>query len=350
MRFNLLSLLVSLLLSIVVYGSACNSGYIIPTKSPPLEPAPIICWGDNDYNQLDLPYTDAAFIDSSLGWKTGCGVDGSNKVWCWGNNEDGQITIPANTRLKSISVGYQYNVCGLDLSDKPKCFGANTKSIVQNTPNVAMSHVSVGNSAACGIRVSDNKPVCWGNDEVNQISNAPDVELIAISAGYYVTCGITTTQSLHCWGDASSWDLIGDMPLTGTYTSVSVGLYVACAITNSSDAVCWGRSDTSQLAVVGGTYHSVEAGWGLTTCGLMASPSTNAIVCWGKAFYNIKGGVPSNVTYNTLVGIGKKAACGLIRDECTQCWPGTYKLNDSVCEPCAAGEYILVEIIIVILI
>jgi len=232
----------------------------------------VVCWGQNDYNQLAAAA--GAYTQVSAGLDHACAIRASDAaIVCWGSNGAGERVPPAG----------------------------------------AFSQVSAGNSFGCAIRSSDGSLACWGANSSNQTA-APAGAYTKVSAGILHSCAIRADNSnLRCWG-FNSWGQSN--PPTGAFTQVSAGEQHACGIRAGTGAVaCWGSTYYGQSAAPAGVYTSVGAGWS-HSCAIRASDG--AAVCWG----NFRGGLtqPPAGAYRE-VSVGSSNACAVRQsDNALVCW------------------------------
>ena len=189
--------------------------------------------------------------------------------------------------------------------------------------------LSLGSMHSCAL-LDTGQARCWGYSGSGQLgygdtetvgddeepASLGDVDvgatLVAIAAGSYHTCGLSSTQGVHCWGEADFGQLgygntteIGDDEPPATVGPVPVGLPAAfvaagrrhtCVVTTLGTVRCWGQGSFGRLGYgdtdsvgtsdtpadagdvdVGGTVVEVAAGYD-HTCALLDDGSVR---CWG---------------------------------------------------------------------
>jgi len=66
-----------------------------------------VCWGDNNFNQLDAPAT-TGFVTIDAGWNHTCATTDDFETVCWGLADNGRLDVPTD-ELPAVFVvgGYQ---------------------------------------------------------------------------------------------------------------------------------------------------------------------------------------------------------------------------------------------------
>lgn len=75
----------------------------------------VLCWGENSYNQLELPNEIKNSLNNSivkLGWDHRCAVKSVYYLSCIGNNTSGQIDILDENKegIRELALGFR-NTC-----------------------------------------------------------------------------------------------------------------------------------------------------------------------------------------------------------------------------------------------
>ena len=311
--------------SIRVILASTNSGAVIGSN----QEAQKIITDDDSGSQLSGQMV-------SAGGAHTCAILSGGVLKCWGYNSNGQIgdgstadnsvpsEIDSGTGYKKVTTG-QWHTCGITVADKVKCWGAGNQG-------------QIGNGSTSS---SNSVPVAI--DTATSYSE--------ISAGYQFTCGITTTGVLKCWGDNTSYGMLGDGTTTdrlvptvidsGTsYSRVATGQDHTCAITTTGVLKCWGRNNyskvgdgttTTRLTPViidsGVSYAEISLGQ-FHTCGVT---TTGVLKCWGD---NSRGQIgdgsfvspvstpkiiDSGVSYSQ-VDLGTSHSCAIKADGGLMCW------------------------------
>ncbi|HHO54700.1 MAG TPA: hypothetical protein ENK18_28470 [Deltaproteobacteria bacterium] len=83
----------------------------------------IECWGDNSYNQLDVP-TGGYWIQIAAGSYHTCALDVDHRVTCWGDDQWGQSSPPVSGPFVSIGAGPFSSVGHHEDNQGSLCWGA----------------------------------------------------------------------------------------------------------------------------------------------------------------------------------------------------------------------------------
>jgi len=65
----------------------------------------IVCWGDNEYGQLNVPAGLGKVVALSVGSNHACAIDSNSRLWCWGLNKSKECDVPAEFNFDIVSVG-----------------------------------------------------------------------------------------------------------------------------------------------------------------------------------------------------------------------------------------------------
>jgi len=110
--------------------AATGGGGPVPTgRGPPVEGdaiGAILCWGNNDFAQLDppalSPHDGSRWVSVSAGHSFTCGVTDVGAVKCWGHLALGLSKLPLGVKWESVSAGY-YHACGYGREGTLHCWG-----------------------------------------------------------------------------------------------------------------------------------------------------------------------------------------------------------------------------------
>ena len=236
----------------------------------------VVCWGDNEYGQTNVPALTNPTYVSAGGSRSGahtCAVAGRGVV-CWGDNEYGQTNVPALTKPTLVDVG-EVNSCALD-DESVVCWGGNDYG-QSNVPRLnAPTRVSAGKDHACAI--DNTGVVCWGYNSYGQATPPSLDNPKQVSAGSQHTCALHDT-GVVCWGRGAYGRI--DVPSLRNPIMVSAGTDHSCAL-DDTGVVCWGRKARGKTtppelnkpsSVVVGNEHS-------------CATDVTGVVCWGHDGYN----------------------------------------------------------------
>lgn len=83
----------------------------------------IECWGDDSYNQLDVP-SEGSWIQIVAGAYHTCALDTDHNVTCWGDDQWGQSSPPISGPFVSIGAGPFSSVGHYEDNQGSLCWGS----------------------------------------------------------------------------------------------------------------------------------------------------------------------------------------------------------------------------------
>lgn len=200
----------------------------------------VVCWGDNAFNQTDVPADLAKVLSMSTGDYHTCSL-GEDGVRCWGANLFSQSDVPELTAVKKIVTGSAFS-CTLLESGVVTCWGMG--SVVASLPVFSSAtNISGNNSHACV--VDDTGLTCWGDNGDEQLdvpAGLGDIQQLA-SGGWH-NCALDE-NGVHCWGR----DVEGQStpPALDSATILRAGdLRNSCAVQDKT-LQCWGENTSGEL-------------------------------------------------------------------------------------------------------
>jgi hypothetical protein len=159
-----------------------------------------------------------------VGYRNACGLRASGEIYCWGDNTYNQLEVPDHDDWVSLSVANTHNKsdynsphfsCGLRETGEAFCWGS-TQSDVSTVPSIASdlswTKIQAGNKRGFG-ELSDGSLIVWGN-------NASTMEAaIALPAGQRYKawnarsafCGILPSGLMQCF-NWSGEDISDEVP------------------------------------------------------------------------------------------------------------------------------------------
>ncbi len=226
------------------------------------------CWGmgsgyglgDSDISLHLTPTAIAdgglSWLDHTLGYQWGCGVQTGGALTCWGID----------------SYGTQGD-------DTP----ANATPVTPHVIDSGTSYTTVAgfeNDHACAIQ-TDGDLSCWGRNDRGQLGAdtggspryvptqvAGTGDWSAIATGYIHTCGVKDGQP-YCWGSAASGQAGVDddyyfLLITPTraatttgWTHITTGFYHSCGI-RAGELYCWGANHHGAVGDGTGSYNTPQ--------------------------------------------------------------------------------------------
>ena len=276
------------------------------------------CWGDNSNQKLNVQSTDGYVygpelvefpttphaVELAVGRHHQCILDDNSDIYCWGRNNNGQlglgnytsyvrtptkVDLPSNLVPVSVQARSDFT-CMLTTERSVYCWGQNGGHLGdgttdnKNRPSQVLlpftdkaSVLSVGYRHSCVLSVDAN-PYCWGNNNYGQLGtkstwSSPSEHLVPIQidvfgdvidieVGYEHTCALTRTQSIVCWGLATTGQLgYGSNTQTTDHKYVnfgssygfsnpillSSGIHTTCSIFDNGKIGCWGQNNQGQI-------------------------------------------------------------------------------------------------------
>jgi alpha-tubulin suppressor-like RCC1 family protein len=313
----------------------------------------ILCWGKNDYNEINPPSDLKNITEISSGMNNTC-VIAENQVVCWGINLTGTTDVPLNLKNpRNLTSGLWHHCVQTD--EGIKCWGAPYKNFVKpNDPNInaftsggfnncaivnegvkcwdesgktkliagtaTATKLTVGSSIGCAT-TTNTGVVCWKIEKNNYkplysfvpaggISNIEKV-----TASYGSTCVYGDGGKLKCWGANFEESLNVPSKIPEPITQLSLGVQKTCIIKDST-LLCWGNTDTDfDTPSDIGPVSFVSSGGNHLCAG-----TPEKIRCWGE---NGRGAldIPTNLTNFSSLSAGLTHSCTVANNE-VNCWGG----------------------------
>jgi alpha-tubulin suppressor-like RCC1 family protein len=248
----------------------------------PLPGRSVVAWGQNDYNQTNVPIglTGVTAISAGIFHTVALKIDGS--VVAWGDNGDGQTNVPAGlSGVTAISAGYGHTVA-LKSDGSVVAWGANINYGQTNVP-VSLSGVTAiaaGRYHSVALK-GDGSVVAWGNNSDGQTSVPIGLSgVIAISAGHYHTVALKSDGSVVAWGKNDFNQTSVPIGLTDV-TAISAGASHTVALKSDGSIVAWGYNGDGQADVPSGLsgVTAISAGFNHT----VVLKNDGSIFAWGDA-------------------------------------------------------------------
>lgn len=226
----------------------------------------LLCWGSDTDGVLGngtgasgttapgLSSDADTWVGISVGSTHACGIKTDGSLWCWGKNDFGQVGVGTSTAAfqspveaaqpgpwVSVATG-DGSTCAVKLDGTLWCWGLNDKNqageyLNSKVPRKMRSNgpwmeVFMGptSKTPCAIKI-DGTGWCWGNNSQGQGANQPNI-------GNEYAPGII--------GDPGPWVALGTGPLHG------------CGIKLDGSAWCWGKQDNGRRA---DGLTSLPSGW-----------------------------------------------------------------------------------------
>lgn len=229
----------------VQQGSLSNTdpGYI-----PVQRDTSILAWGDNDFDQTNIPDTSLMDIVAvAAGANHSLALTADETVVGWGRNEFGQATPPQGlSDVIDIAVGYDHSLA-LKRDGTVVSWGRNTygkATVPDGLVNVIDIEAGAEHSLAL---LSDGRVVGWGGNDFGQITIPETLnQVVQISAGGYHNLASLADGSVVTWGDNRFGQQ--DIPerITGVI-DISAGSNHNLVILTDGTVDGWGDNSRGQL-------------------------------------------------------------------------------------------------------
>ncbi len=191
-----------------------------------------------------------AFAAISVGGRGACALTSEAEAVCWGDNEYGQLDVPPG-RYTAISKSKIYT-CALTEAGDAVCWGGPGAGQL-DPPAGRYTAITATVGHACAL-AEDGEAVCWGYSYGGQ-TDPPPGPYMAISVGFFGyhgstggSCGLTGTGEMRCWG------LTATAPLDGRFTALSYRGTESCGLKDDGELVC------RQSEAPPGSYTAVSIG------------------------------------------------------------------------------------------
>ena len=243
---------------------------------------------------------------------------------CWGNNDFGQLNVPALTDPTELCAGGAHT-CAMD-AEGVKCWGAGSfvdPDDFRNSGQSIVPELANPRSLSCGLwatcAIDDEGAKCWGlhGEEMTPTQAQPT----KIVAGINSACSIASnTARCELAGFVEVRDMTDEALLIAP-TAIDADALNACVI-DRDGVVCWGTSEALNNVPPLNNPRELEVGDGFA-CAL----DDNGVVCWGGQ-YAAAGPGPS-LQNPRSISVGDYNICAIDGDAIV-CWddPGLFGEGD----------------------
>ena len=244
------------------------------------------------------------FIDVVAGSAHACGLLEGGRVLCWGNDDSQQLAeAPTGSGFVEIHSGAAYS-CAIREDRTIRCWGQTSYGLLDVPLDPVLSLVT-GWDAAC-IEAEPGIYTCWGNDAYGKHSGRPAQPVQDMAIGWEQGCALHLDGSLECWGE----DHIGQAtpPAGNDFVALALGTWHSCAQHMDGILECWGAVTNAPAQAV----RSMSSR-GKSTCAVLLDDSVR---CWG-----IGGAIdpPAGIRAQK-VAVGDGHSCALLKDASITCW------------------------------
>jgi len=258
-----------------------------------------------------------------------CGQRSDGTILCWGRNDFNQLnvpTLPAGVGWTSLSTGY-YHACAQRTDGQVDCWGGygNSAAIPSLPAGVQWTAIASGFVHSCGL-ATDGALRCWGTNQAGSVNSVPSLPASGswtrVQTTARQTCTWTTEGTTQCLGSSTSGSLpLPVLPDGVSWVDIQGGTQHMCGLDSEGVVRCWGSNATGQTDVPalppGVTWTQLSSHW-VHSCGL---GSDNHIRCWGNptSGKTFVPALPPGLHW-TDVHAGEAHSCGRRSDGVWQCW------------------------------
>ncbi len=244
----------------------------------------IVGWGDNAYDQTNVPQPNTDFIAVAGGGFHSLGLKGDGSIVAWGCGSPfdyyGECDVPSpNIEFVAIAPGFWHNL-GLKADGSIVAWGKNNYGQTEvPSPNTGFVAVAAGGNHSLGLK-ADGSIVAWGYNDYGQTNvPSPNTGFVAVAAGDLHTLGLKADGSIVAWGYNGTGQTNVPQPNTGFVAIGARGVH-SLALKSDGSVVAWGynRSGRTNVPSPNTGFVAVAAG-GEHSLGLKADGS---IVAWGR--------------------------------------------------------------------
>jgi len=156
------------------------------------------CWGYDS----EIPDAVVAPTEIAIGEEHICVIE-NEALNCWGDNNFNQIDIPLGINPVKLSSSANHT-CVIETNGDAQCWGGSEATEIP-VSDLAMTlevdEVAAGALHTCILQ--DTTAICWGGVGSNV---PPDlVDSAVITAGDGHSCALSNEAVLRCWGDSDNW-------------------------------------------------------------------------------------------------------------------------------------------------
>jgi alpha-tubulin suppressor-like RCC1 family protein len=272
-------------------------------------------WGDNTWNQLDVPAQALDVIAIAAGAWHNLALRADGRVLAWGNDSSGQCDVPAMLPGALAIAGGGYHSLALRADGTVVAWGAN--DYAQTNVPAGLANV-IGISAGTWHSVAlcrDGTVAAWGDNSWGQSSVPAGLSnVVAIAAGGNHSLALQTNGMVVAWGENTDagGNYIGQSRVPANLADVvaiGAGEYHSLAVRSDRTVVAWGDNSAGQgivpvglsnvVAVAGGGAHSV------------ALTADGAVAAWGDN-WNGQCNLPTGLSDVVGIGAGENHSVALL--------------------------------------
>lgn len=247
----------------------------------------VLAWGDNFYNQCDVPAGLDGVIAVAAGYTHSLALRADGTVVAWGG-EGGTLYVPPNTNgAVAIAAGFDHSLV-LSTAGTVTAAGSNNAGKCDVPSGLTdVVAVAAGYDHSLALK-SDGTVVAWGSNTAGQCNVPPGLNsVVAVAAGGLHSLALRSDGTVVAWGRNTEQQC--SVPTTlNNVVHISAGLLHSLALKSDGTVVAWGGVTelytdaavfvpsglTNSVAVSAGGRHSLAvlqngtfAAWGTNSSG-----------------------------------------------------------------------------------
>jgi hypothetical protein len=265
----------------VIVGNAYGS---VTSQVARLSVSRFFAFGDSRYGLSTVPPEYFAPVSIALGWLHNVALLNDGTVRTWGNNYYQQLEMPGGlTNIVAVSAG-AYHSLALDANGVVSAWGLNwlyQTNVPEGLSNVVA--ISAGSFHNLALK-TDGTVAAWGYDYNGECAVPEGLSnVVAVAAGTFHSLALKSDGTVVAWGENSLGQ--GDVPAGLTnVTAIAAGAYHSMAVLVDGTVVGWGDNRYEQLRQPAGLRQVVAIACGDSHT--LALKSDGTVVAWGHNQYS----------------------------------------------------------------
>lgn len=172
------------------------------------------CWGINSIsNQIQRSFANKSMLSITAGGNHVCGIGSNGFVICYGDNESGQLNVPLNStasEYSALSLGFNHSCAIRRLNGSVVCWGSQGEYSVNGIRGISFESIVSGSNFTCGLTTSNFSVICWGpgwpnasNDSVSMVPFQQEILPGPCDNSTCDECGLYPQSDRLCFGNGN---------------------------------------------------------------------------------------------------------------------------------------------------